>query len=138
MVSGHLTDHRCRGGDELAVAGRDSSITGDMRGVVAHPRPGIGGPGVPVKSRSSLGQWWSLRGLTRFEDHDRDLPALRVALEEVISGIKRDELLPEPIALLLGGDTSANIANLGADLNRGVRVGLDVVKPRGMRRLTTL
>jgi hypothetical protein len=40
--------------------------------------------------------------------------------------------------LLVGRDARADLANHRADLNRGVRVRLEVVKPRGVRRLTGL
>ena len=54
-----------------------------------------------------------------------------------MAGIERDEPRPESITFLVGGDASVNVPNLGADLDRGVRVGLEVVKPSGMGRLTS-
>jgi hypothetical protein len=41
------------------------------------------------------------RPLTRIEDHDGKLAAVRVALEEVVSGIEGHELRPEVITLLV-------------------------------------
>lgn len=60
--------------------------------------------------------------LARLEDHDRDLAALRVAPEEFVSRVERNELRPEPVALLLAGHPGAHLANLRAD--RAVVSGL--------------
>src|SRR5207247_2620568 len=78
------------------------------------------------------------RLLSRLEDHDRNLPALRIALVELGSGIHRHELRPEAIALPVGRDASADLANHRANLNRGVRIRLEVMEPCWMRRLAGL
>jgi hypothetical protein len=67
--------------------------------------------------------------LAGVKDHDGDLPSLGVTLIKVISGINRDHFLPELIALLIAGQTRADLANLRADLNCGVRVCHEVVEP---------
>jgi Phage integrase family len=100
-------------------------------------------PGAPVLAPVPAHEEASWRAalpvaLAGLEDHDRDSPPLCELLEEVVSGIEREELRPQPIALFLGRDASADVSELGADLNGRVGVGPQVVKPGGICCLTTL
>src|SRR5262245_1631123 len=81
---------------------------------------------------------WVATTSTRIEDHDRDLAIPRKDLEEVIPRIEREDLLPEPIVLLVGGDAGPDLANLRADLNRRVGVRPEIVEPGRMGGLTSL
>lgn len=96
---------------------------------------------VPVEAFQQGGHQLLVRNgllVMRVENDDGNLPVLGIALEKLVSGIERNELLPEEITFLIGRNTCPHASHQGPRLDRGVWVCFQVVEPRRVRRLSSL